>query len=104
MKYRLQYFDSLGSVLAISFGHDCEERMDGDCVVRAVKEETDIDAYNKANFQQQKYTEPMTIESLRSFILGLGNEAVGDDIKRCLGLNLEDCNNEKVLFNVPIAY
>ncbi len=103
MKYRLIWFIK-DSLLALDFSHHGVARVAGDCIVRAIKEETDVDAHNKTDFQEQQYTEPMTIEEARSFILGEGRKAVGSDVERCLGLSLEDSDNEKVLFDDPIVY
>jgi len=102
-RYRIQFFDEEAKVLAINWvgihpedKYECEA---GDCRVRAIAEETDIARHNKSHFQNQQYTEPMTLEEARTFIernksgLGIMND--------CVGLTLED-SLKTVEFTEPV--
>ncbi len=104
MKYRLKYFFVSGSVLAIDPIGGTGERKAGDYLIRAVKEDTDTDAHDREKRWHRKYTEAMTIEDVKKFLLNFGQDIVGDDAKRCFGISLEDYNNKEVLFDKPIVY
>jgi hypothetical protein len=97
-KYRIQYFlKKDAGIIAISEAEQMENFF-----VRVIAEETDAAKHNKTNFQSQEYSEPMTIEEIKSFVLKAERKEIGDDIIRCLGLNLEDQNDEKIIFDSPV--
>ena len=97
-KYRIQYFlRKDAGIIAISEAEQME-----DFFVRVIAEETDIAKHNKATFQSQEYSEPMTIGEIKSFILKAERKEIGDDVVRCLGLNLADQNDKKIIFDSPV--
>lgn len=92
-KFKLKYFLNTDT-LAIDFGHDYSERKDGDCFVRAIEGDSDLSG---------KYTHEMNIDEARLFV-AKSTESLGKDIKRCLGLSIENDNNRKVLFKELVHF
>jgi hypothetical protein len=103
-RFRLQCFRGVGpDVLAISFGQNHPERKNGDFFVRAVNEKANLETYEKA-CPELKHSVPIILEEAKSFIAEIDRESIADDLKRCLGLTLEDQDDKKIVFDQPIVY
>lgn len=102
-QYRLQLFDPAGTCFAINWANVYDRHFkQGDCVVRAIRAETDVDAHNREHLQQQRYTRPMTLDEARAYI-SARTGALGKLIHDCVGLVLEDAENRLALFVLPIT-
>lgn len=98
-RYRLQFLVP-NTKLAICSDYKQKKSVEGDFFARAIKEETDVQPNDGRQHQSRNvYTYPMNIKDVISYI---SKKKFSGDMKRCLGLNLEDQNNEKVLFDNPI--
>lgn len=96
-QYKLQYWDRENQFLSINWagkGHAF-----GDCRVRAIMDNTDVNAHNKTHFQKQNYSKPMTIEEAREYIAK--NTGMLGEVRDCVGLTLEDVC-KVVEFSKPI--
>ncbi|MBT7706063.1 hypothetical protein HN747_01310 [archaeon] len=87
-RYKLQYFGVDNTVLSISLarGHGYSK---GDCRVRTIHEHTNPDAHNRARLQSLDYSEPMSIESIKTYI-AQNKRMLGSRINNCVGITLED--------------
>jgi len=84
--YRLKYFGTGQETLAIAWAYDKrgygrEDHPPGDFRVRAIEGRPDI--------QTAHYSAPMSLAGARAYILQ-HPEMLGDDVRDCVGLNLED--------------
>jgi len=95
-KYRLQYFINSKDVLAITWAES-----NGDCRVRALKESTNVAEHNTSHFQEQTYSDPMTLGEVRDYI-SANTELLGTLVHDCVGLHLEDLCAD-VQFKEPVS-
>ena len=87
-KYKLQYWDTLTTVLSIKWANDRQDYVSGDCRVRAVTGDTNVDEHNRKHFQRQKYSASMTLEEARQYVAQ--NLSMLGEVHDCVGLTLED--------------
>lgn len=100
-RYRLQYRDERNNALSIQFAYYKTGAIPGDCYrVKAIKESTDVELYNKDHFPGKNYTNPMTFDEARQYI-AQNHELFGSQRFLCVGLTLEDICG-KIDFDVPI--
>lgn len=98
-KYKLQYFDRGNEVLSINWAGDRKDYVAGDCLVRAIMGDTNVDEHNKTHFQKQNYSAPMTLEEVRLYLVQ--NIGMLGEVHDCVGLTLEDVC-KVVEFTAPI--
>jgi len=99
-KFRLQYWDSREEVLSIQWAFGRKDYVSGDCYVRAIAEETDVNEHNARNHQNQKYSEPLTLDEARKYVED--NVRMLGEVHDCLGLRLEE-KCEVAEFSAPIV-
>ncbi len=94
MKYRLEWHSE--AVLAIDWASGI-----GDCYVRAICYTTDRDKFIKAHHRSEwtEFTEPMSIDQVRDFVVK--NWPMLGGVRDCVGLTLAD-ESRKVLFEKPV--
>lgn len=86
-KYKLQYWDHRNNLLSINWAHS-RDYVAGDCRVRAIPGDMNVDDHNRIQFQRQTYSAPMTLEEAREYI-AQNSEMLGK-VHDCVGLTLED--------------
>jgi len=101
-KYKIQFHNRLKSAISIQWAFDRkEDYVPGDCYVRGISADTDVDEHNKAKCQKQVYTDALTLDEARQFVLD--NVELLGEIHDCLGLTLEDrCEDKSVCFDKPV--
>ncbi len=77
------------------------------CFVRAISQAVDVskNIENRHRPDGTRFSEPMTIEEIRTFVGTNMASKVGSDIDRCVGLFLEDGDDGDellMLFNEPV--
>ncbi|OGF27305.1 hypothetical protein A2331_00995 [Candidatus Falkowbacteria bacterium RIFOXYB2_FULL_34_18] len=92
MKFRLQFWSS--AELGILSRKDVEKY----CFIHAIQEETDINKLNEENFQNNEYTEAMTLQEIQLFIKKDPEKYIGRDAQKCIGVCLEECYGELITF------
>jgi hypothetical protein len=99
-KYKLQYRNYKEDSFAIRWTHNKKDYVEGDCLVKAIKTDTDVKINKRLRLQENYYTNSMTLDGARNLIVKNKN-MLGSQIHDCIGLTLDDIC-ESVEFDEPI--